>query len=68
MEVLSLIVTKRDKRLGQAYAAAVNAFEEVARKDLGHPEATEPSHEHQLRGMSVYLRRPPNQRKRTGRA
>jgi hypothetical protein len=37
MEVLSLIVTKRDKRLGQAYVAAVDAFEEVARKDLGHP-------------------------------
>jgi hypothetical protein len=42
MDVLSEMVVNHDKSLGQAYKEAVNAFEEAARKDLGHFEAKEP--------------------------
>jgi hypothetical protein len=42
MDVLNEIITHRDKRLGRAYEEAVDAFEEVARKDLGHFEAVSP--------------------------
>jgi hypothetical protein len=43
----------------------LTSFEVAARKDLRHLEVTEPPHphEHQLRGVSVYLKRPPDQRK-----